>query len=69
MPKLLIITSKNYLIISESPETGKALGEILSSQNHQSFVTCNKSNQEGTSNIHYQNLNVMDEQIELSSLP
>ena len=61
---------KNYLIIGGSSGIGKELTRILSQQNHQVFATYfNNAVQENSSGIHYQHLDVMDENMELKNLP
>ncbi|MBT8194908.1 MAG: SDR family oxidoreductase [Bacteroidia bacterium] len=60
---------KNYLIIGASSGIGKSLAEFLSAEN-MVYATYNSNSVDNSNaNIHFQHLNVLDEEISLENLP
>lgn len=61
---------KNYLVIGGSSGIGKSLVERLVQQGHKVYATYHQhSMQSDDVNLHYSNLNVLDESINLDFLP
>jgi len=59
----------NYVVIGGSSGIGKALVEQMEREGHTVFATYNSTQTESRPNVHFQELNVLDDVIELHGLP
>jgi NAD(P)-dependent dehydrogenase (short-subunit alcohol dehydrogenase family) len=61
--------NKNYVIIGGSSGIGKELVNILASQGNNVFATYNKNMAESHDKVHYQKYDVLNDSLNLDSLP